>query len=164
MLILLDDVDQCVTPRGATAWQRLACHLRAGKLDRDLAGGASPDASAALALRAQALVRPSKRRALARSVQKLVEEATWGGAPHPTEARIPIRRDRIVDAADALQVLIDCLLMPGPLPARGVAQVNVLLTDGAGPTYYSGDTDDLRASVLHAAEALEPLSSWWPDE
>lgn len=164
MLILIDDVDCCVTTRDATVLEWLASHVRAAKLDRDLARGASPDASAALALRAQALVRPSMRGALARRVGKLVEEATWGRAPRPTEARISIRRDRIVDAADALQVLIDLLVTPAPVPARGVAQVHVLLTDGAGPVYYPGDTDDLRASVLHAVEELEPLSNWWTDE
>ncbi len=159
MLILLDDVD-CVTTRAATPLERLVCHVRAAKLDRDLAGGVSPDASATLALRAQILVRPSMRRALARRVEQLVVEATLGRTPCPTEARVPIRRDRILDAADALQVLIDHLLTRGPVPARGVAQVRVLLTDGAGPIYYPGDTDDLRACVLGAVEQLEPLSNW----
>lgn len=163
MLILFDHVDQCVTTRDATALERLASHVRAAKLDRDLARGVSPDASAALALRAQALVRPSTRRSLARSLEQLVEEATRGRIPRPSEARIPIRRDRIRDAADALQLLIDHLLTRAPVPARGVAQVHVLLTDGAGPVYYPGDTDDLRACVLDAVEQLEPLSNWWTD-
>jgi hypothetical protein len=48
----------------------------------------------------------------------------------------------------------------GPVPARGVAQVHILLTDGSGPFYYPGNTDDLRARVLEAIAQLEPLSNW----
>ena len=160
MLILIDDLDQCATTKTATPLARIVSHVRAGKLDRDIAGGVSPDASATLALRAQALVRPSTRRALARTVEQILEQATTGRAPRFVGAQIPIRRDRIMDAADALQMLIDCLRAPGPLPARGVARVRVLLTDGAGPLYYPNDTDDLRATVLDAVEQLHPLNNW----
>lgn len=164
MLILLDDSDRCVTARDATVFERLVSHVRAAKLDRELAGGARADGSAVRALRAQALVRPSMRRALARSVEELVEEAAIGGHPLRTEARVPIRRETVMEAADELQVLVGRLLAPGPVRARGVAEVKLLLTDGAGPIYYPGDTGDLRASVLNAAEDLQPLNDSWIDE
>ena len=161
MLILIDELERCVTTTAATPLDRLVSHLRAGKLDREIAAGASPDANAMLALRARALVRPSARQALARRLALLLEEAASG---RPTsrfgDARIPISRERIVAAADALRFLMDRLLTPGPVPARGVAVVRVLLTDGTGPLYYPSDTDDLRSVALAAAEELEPLRNW----
>ena len=162
VLILIVDLDECVTTRVATPWEWLVSHVRAAKLDRDIAAGASADGSPLLALRAQALVQPSMRRALARTVGQLLAEATGTGssAPHAAELRIPIRRDTIMDAADALQMLIERLLTRGPVPARGVAQVRLLLTDGAGPLYYPSDAADLRAAVDAAIEQLEPLSNW----
>lgn len=160
MLILIDALDQCVTTKAATSWERIVSHVRAYKLDRDLAAGASPESSALLALRAQTLVRSSMRRSLARSIEQLFEEATRGCTPGFAGARIPIRRNRIMAAADALQMLIDRLVMPGPVPARGVAAVRVLLTDGAGPLYYPGSNDDLPAVVLNLVEQLELLNSW----
>ena len=41
-----------------------------------------------------------------------------------------------------------------------MALVQVLLTDGAGPLYYGGGSDDLRAVILDAVEHLAPLSGW----
>lgn len=160
MLILLVDVDGCVASRNATLVERIVSLVRASRLGRDLAAGVAPEANATLACRAQALVRPSMRRELASSVQQLLREA----ARRPTRgfagARVPIRHDRVLAAADTLELLVDRLLAPGPVPARGVARVRVLLTDGAGPLYYPGCSDDLPAVALDALEQLEPLHSW----
>ena len=57
--------------------------MRASRLDRDLAHGASPDATVALALRAQMLVRTRARRDLARSAQRILAEATQDPADSP---------------------------------------------------------------------------------
>jgi hypothetical protein len=160
MLILIDDLDQCVTAKAATPWERFASRLRAAKLDRDIAAGASPDANAFLALRAQALVQPAMRRTLAQGVSRLLAEAGDKSAPLFLDPRISIQRDSILDAADALQMLIDRLLMAAPVPARGVAQARLLLTDGVGPLYSPSGRDDLRARVLAAVDQLEPLSNW----
>lgn len=160
MLILIDDLDQSVTTKSATPVERIVSYLRASKLDREIASGASPEATVSLALRAQALVRPSMRRALARRVEELLEEATSGRTQQFAGVRISVPRDRILDAADALQTLVDHLRAAGPVPARGVALVRVLLTDGAGPLYYPDGIDDLTAIILDAVQQLEPLSSW----
>lgn len=160
MLILINPLDQGVTTRTATPWECLVSHVRAYTLDHDIAAGAFPESSPLLALRAQALVRPALRHALARSVEQLLEEAARGHAPKPAGLRIPVRRDRILEAADALQMLIDRLLASVPVPARGVAGVRILLTDGAGPLYYPGDSDDLNTLVLEIVEQLGPIHSW----
>src|SRR5271170_4794323 len=75
MLVLLDEAG-CPIARTARPWDRVAVRLRAFSLDRDLAAGASPDASVTLALRAQMLVRPRYRRELARSVRRVLMAAT----------------------------------------------------------------------------------------
>jgi hypothetical protein len=160
MLILIDDLDQSVTAKAATNWERFVSHWRASKLDRDLASGASPDANAFLALRAQALVQPGMRRRLADRVSHLLAEAGEDRASRYIDPRVSIQRDSILDAADALQMLIDRLLMAAPVPARGVALARLLLTDGAGPLYCPSDRSDLRARVLAAVDQLEPLSNW----
>ena len=119
MLILLDDLDRCVATRPATPGERVAARVRATRLDRYLAAGVSPDSSAALALRAQALVRPSMRRALARGVQRLLAEAASEAPPRCIGARVWVRPERILRVADELRLLIDHLLTPGPVSARG---------------------------------------------
>ena len=55
---------------------------------------------------------------------------------------------------------MDRLLAPGPLPARGMAQVLRILTDGSASLYYPGSEGQLRSTVQDALDALEPLSGW----
>jgi hypothetical protein len=160
MLILIDDLDQCVTTKAATPWEWFVSRVRATRLDRDIAAGVSPDSSPVLALRAQALVQPSMRRLLAGRVRQVLTEATGDDALRFLDPRIPVQRDRVVDATDALRSLIERLLLPGPVPARGVAVARLVLTDGAGPLYNPSCPDDLRARVQAAVEQLEPLSNW----
>jgi hypothetical protein len=159
VLILVDPVDHCITPKGATRGERLLARVHGGRLDHALAAGASPEASAELALRGQCLVRPSERRALARSVLRLLAEA-YRPAPRLFRSGSPIRRDQVREAADELQSLVDHLLAPVPVSARGVAHVTVLLSDGSGPLYHPTRSVDLRSHVLQAINALDPLHDW----
>jgi hypothetical protein len=160
VLILVDQLDHCITPKGATRTERILARLHGTRLDRDLVAGASPEASAELALRGQLLVRPSERRALARSVLRLLAEAERS-APRLFRSGSPIRRDRVRAAAAEFQSLVDHLLAPAPVSARGVAHVTVLLSDGSGPLYHPGSSEDLRSHVLQAINALNPLHDWW---
>ena len=159
MLVVLNDVDDRFVARDATTWERVVARVRADQLDRELARGASPEASAPLAIRAQALVRPATRRFLARTLLDLLAEAT-----HPAQrlalARIPPQRHRVLHAADAIQALVGHLLAPGPVPARGVALVMLLLTDGSGPLFHRGSSADLRAQIQEAVDALAVLDTW----
>ncbi|MCW2826246.1 MAG: hypothetical protein JWQ91_3163 [Aeromicrobium sp.] len=158
MLILTRALDQGVTARNATPRQFFLSHARGYKLDREIAAGAAPESSPLRALRAQILVRPSFRRTLARRVEQLLEEA--GPPPRVAGCRMAPWSTRILEAAGALQMLIDRLQAPAPVPARGVAGVRVLLIDGAGPLYYPGANDHLGLVVLEIVEQLEPLTNW----
>jgi hypothetical protein len=158
MLLLLDNDGGCPIARPARPWDRLLAHLRADRLDRDLASGACPDATVELALRAQMLVRASVRRDLARSAQRVLAAATQPAASR--RPAVPVCRDRVRYAAAEFGELIRRLGVPGPVPARGVAQASLLLGDATGPLYHRGNREDLRARVREATDALRPLSNW----
>jgi len=151
MLVLLDEAG-CPVACTAYPWDRLLARLRAFRLDSDLAAGASPEANLALALRAQMLVRTRHRRDLARSARRVLATATqpaFSGRPP-----VPVCRDRVRDCSEEFGELIRRLLAAGPVPARGVAKVGVLLADAGGPLYHRASADDLRARVREAADAL----------
>jgi hypothetical protein len=151
MLVLLDEVG-CPIACTAHPWDRIGARLRAFSLDRDLAAGASPDASVALALRAQILVRPRYRRGLARSAGRVLTAATQ--SPLRSRLAVPVVRDRVKDSSAEFADLIGRLLAAGPVEARGVAQASVLVADASGPLYRRASAGDLRARVRDAADAL----------
>ena len=151
MLLLLDEAD-CPVAATGRPWDRLLARLRGFRLDEDLAAGASPDASVALALRAQMLVRARSRRGLARSARRVLAMATEPAAARGTQ--VPVCRDRVRDCSEEFTELIRRLLAVGPVTARGVAQARILLADGRGPLYDRACADDLRSRVRDAADAL----------
>jgi hypothetical protein len=151
MLVLLEEAGSpvaCV----ARPWDRLWARLCAFRLDSDLAAGASPEASVALALRAQMLVRTRHRRDLAAAVNRVLALATLPSGP--SRPRVPVCRDRVRECSGEFDALIRRLRAPGPVPAQGMAMVRVLLTDAGGPLYHRPNAGDLRAQVRDAADAL----------
>ena len=151
MLVLLDEAG-CPIASPVRPWDRLMVRLRAFRLDSELAGGASPDATVALALRAQMLVRVSARRDLARSAQRVLVAATQG--PAAGRLPVPVCRDRVRDCSAEFGELIRRLLAGGPVPAGGMAKASALLADASGPLYHRASADDLRTRVRAAAGAL----------
>ena len=67
---------------------------------------------------------------------------------------VPLRRDRIAGSAPGLAGLAHCLTVPRPVPARGVALVSQLLTDGCGPLYRAAAREDLGGLIDQASRAL----------
>jgi hypothetical protein len=70
--------------------------------------------------------------------------------------RAPTSREAVAESCDELGLLAARLLAPAPVEARGVAQVRLLLSDGAGPLYWARRPGELRRRVREAREALEP--------
>lgn len=138
----------------ARARDRLAARLRAHRLDRELAGGAVPSTRGGLSVRAKTLVEPRVRAALADQLQRVVRDAKRG--PVSLGIRVRPRRSEVLAAADLLEALADRLLAPSAVDARGVAQVQLLLSDGAGPLYYRGASDDVRSAASRALRRLHP--------
>jgi hypothetical protein len=150
--LLLTD-GNAVIERRAGLRDRLEAWLRAGSLDRELARGVAPETCGALSLRARALIGPAARSRLARQLRRVVDDARGG---HAWMTRVAVRRE-VLDAAAELDGLAERLTAPDPVDVRGVAQVQMLLSDGCGPLYFRGATDELRASIARALSRLEVL-------
>ena len=135
---------------------RLSARWRHRHLDRALAAGTPPEASAALALRAQQLTEPEHRRTVAGALRRILRDAREGRRPTP--GRVAPSRRRVTAAREELTRLADLLDEPGPVTAGGVAQAWMLLTDGTGPLYNPCFGINLRADAARAARTLRP----WP--
>jgi hypothetical protein len=159
MQVLLDDDLGRLTLRRLRPWHRVLARSRAARLDRELADGASPEASVTLAARAMALTSMEFRRDLAASLRRILAAAGPPAAvPLPLGAarplRVPVRTSRVSQSAPLLAGLASRLAEPGPVPVRGVAMVSRLLADGAGPLYREASREDLGVLIERAAAAL----------
>src|SRR5579863_623003 len=110
---------------------RLVARLRTGSLDAALANGTASETDAALALRARRLTKLPRRRELALAIEELLREADRAGAR--SHLRVGPLPDRVSAASWELTRLAKKLAEPAPVCARGVAEANLLLTDGTGP-------------------------------
>jgi hypothetical protein len=155
-LVLLADAQtgDGIVGRRAGLRDRLAARFFTTRLDNELADGIAPETSAALVLRAQKLIAPSTRAALAREIDRLVRDALSGYVW--VISRVTPCRGEVLDAASELDALSRRLVEPGPVAADGVARVHLLLTDGRGPLYFHGATERLRAVASAALDSLEP--------
>ena len=146
-----------VVPERAGWRERVTARLRANRLDTELARGAAPT-RAALALRAQDLGERRTRERLGRSVRRILDDAR---TDRPLSiARVPIQRSEVLAAAWELDRIAETLLTPGPVAASGVAQVRLLLINGAGPLYSRDAPGGLRAAATRALDALQPAFHW----
>ena len=166
MHVLLDDELGRLTVRRLRPWHRWLARGLAARLDRQLADGAPPEASAILAARAMFLTSVECRRGLAASLRRIL--AASGATPPDARLRLtagpsatfarqpflPLRRDRIARSAPELAGLAGFLAEQCPVPAQGVAMVSQLLSDGAGPLYHVGSRDDLDTVIERASQAL----------
>ena len=154
LLLLVDrERPECVIAQPGRARTRLWTHVRATSLDHALAAGASPDSSAALSLRAAQLIRAGTRRKLARSLRRLVGQATRRSLPRAS--RVPLCRRKILASHELMLELAERLSGQEPVDARGVAQLRLLLIGVVGPLYEDPGADDLEPVLQAALEALE---------
>ena len=141
-----------VSPHRVRLRDRVVARLTAPGLDRKLVDGVPPEAGAALSLRARRLLDPVFAIGLARSLHHLLREARRGESPR---ARIPVRRDAVLESADEVEALARRLAATGPLSVTGVARVALLLSDGTGPLFSKHAAEDLHTAVRQAREDLE---------
>jgi len=148
--------DGRVVVERARVRDRLASHWRARRLDRELADGVPPEASAALALRAQRLTEPDRRWSMAGALRRVLRDANVDRRQRLGRVTPDLRA--VKSAAEELTRLADTLDDPGPVAAQGVARAWLLLTDGTGPLYNAGSRTSLCAGAARAARDLRP----WP--
>jgi hypothetical protein len=146
-----------VQAREATWRERILARLLSRRLDRQLAAGRSPESHPLLSLRAQRLARPSTRAALAAAIGRVLREATSGSrrTPPPLADLAAVR-----EVERDLVGLVDHLVAPVPVSARGVALVHEMLVDGGGPLYLRHSPRDLSELIRTATLALDPDADW----
>ncbi len=162
MYVLIDDDRGGLALRRLQPWHRVAARGRAWRLDRELAQGTSPEASASLAARATMLTSMPFRRDLAASLRRIVlavgepplQHAASKSPAMARPPRIPLSEARISRSAGLLTELASRLVQGGPVPVAGVAMVSLLLADGTGPLYREASRDDLDVIAERAAQAL----------
>lgn len=138
------------------AVDRLLARMKSARLDQELAAGRLPQSSRLHAARADRLVSPSFRNELADNWERVLRIAA--GRTPPGQGRFVLHYDRIAEAEPRIRELADMLRVSGPVPARGVASANLLLTDGMGPLYnplLTGKTV-LSDAVAAAVAMLDP--------
>jgi hypothetical protein len=153
MLVIRDPRDaHRLLIRPCRPWDLLRARVLAPALDRCLAGGQPPESTRLLATRAQVLVRPDERQAVARNWEHLLRVTR---CPSGRLRRLPLCRDRIGEAEPVVRVMLGALVAPVPVPARGVAMATALLRDGAGPLYNAQSSSDLVAAVGQITRQLD---------
>jgi len=135
---------------------RLAVRLRSSSLDRQLAHGCAPESNKLLAVRAQVLVTPDMRQALADLWGNLSTRALQ--FPVMRDLRVPLNREAIAACRAQIDEVRSGLLRRCPISAQGVATASQLLRDGSGPIYNRHlSTDHLDAALREAITKLDPL-------
>ena len=145
------DPDVLMLPSRRRRWLNLRTRLRSAELDSLLARGAAPESSDVLFNYARRIVRPRRCAVLASSLRKV---AAASQRPRGLSNRVPVARDHVQSARDDLVALAERLERPGPIRARGVAQVRLLLGDGSGPLYARECGRRLHADLRAAAAHL----------
>ena len=131
---------------------RVRARFGALRLDRALAAGASPDSGVLLSLRAETLMSMDNRRALAQALRRIVADS--GRPLLPLGPVLPLARRDIKRHRDLIHELADVLDGGLPVDVRGLAAVEVLLKDGAGPLYTADRGDALGARLRAALTTL----------
>ena len=128
---------------------RLAARVRGHELDQALIDGADPADSAALAARAAQLTSSAGRAAIADTLER------WVVASDRRRRWAVIPNGRAIEANRAeLWDLVAALRAPRPVYAGGVAMLQLLLSNGAGPAYADDDGFALRTALCDARVAI----------
>jgi hypothetical protein len=134
-----------------SAW--LLAHVLAPWIDRELAQGVASWRSPAHAERALQLTTSRRRRTLAAGLERLVKHAQQPIGQFRHSAVIPPCREQVREALPLILAITSQLRDGAPVDARGVARLEAVITDGAGPCYTRIHRDALN-------DVLELVSQW----
>ncbi len=130
---------------------RIRTRVRRSRLDRQLAEGADPAASAELEHRATQLGSTAERARIANALVEALGDARRG---EPMTLRTRPQREVVRDAADDILTLVLRLRDDRPVAPQGVARAARLAEDRSGPMYRH-DAGDLPEAVSSALSALD---------
>ena len=125
--------------------------LAAPQLDARLARGEDPFSSPTLALRGARLASPRLRRQLASGLEHALGCHAGGGA---LSASVPVDAAAVAIARPALEQLAAAVRSRDRVGVRGVALVQVLMTDPASPLYAARYPEELYERAREALFAL----------
>ena len=128
----------------ASMTTRVIAELFATRFDKQLVAGVAPEPGSALAAHVTRLASGGERRKLAEMLQHSVSETH--SRRTRMSATIPVDRAGVAAPVGLIDQVALCLLGPRPVSARGIARLRLLLSDGAGPMYWS-DGGDLGAEL-----------------
>jgi hypothetical protein len=117
-----------------TLEDRLVARMLAPWLDEELARGIGASLSEAHAARAEQLTGERARRAVARSLDRLVDRAQ-NPRPAALIPLVPPCREQVRDAMPLILKIRSLLVSGEPLAARGIASLKKLVSDRCGPCY-----------------------------
>jgi hypothetical protein len=127
--------------------------LQRGSLTRRLAEGAGPFASPELARRAQQLCSARHRRVLATGIERVIDAAEEG--PRPYSSAVPLRRAAILEErAGLLGLAVELRETFHAVGVRGVALIDLLLSDGGSPLYVESADETLEGAIRRTRAAL----------
>ena len=160
------DRRRSVLRRGEPWWRRIGLvflvRRRAASLDRQLAAGAGPRASAVRALRAERITSRRSRTHVADGLARALRDAR--GVRPGFSAAVRPHCSEVLAARTVLETLERRLRATEPVTARGMALLRALLTDAASPLYRPGERGSLGSALRAAAAALDPAAGHdgWP--
>ena len=131
-------------------WTRLMARGRHAALDRAIAAGADPAASRVLAARSAQLAGMAMRRRVAADLERVARSSGESGGRfrvRPAPAAVRQNRTELMELASILRA-------DGAAYARGVAMLELVVTDGAGPAYVDGTGARLARWLRRARERL----------
>ena len=136
----------------------MRCRLAPDALDTALACGTDPWSSPELMVRAAHLCSLRSRRRIGAGLLGLVQEAERPSTVF--SSRLAVRRREVLRHRDELIALGCRLGEPAPVQVRALAELSLLLSDGASPVYVGGrPPSGLEHSLSRVVCALETASS-----
>jgi len=106
------------------------------------------------AARARQLTNARTRRTLARSLERLAEQADTPRPPFRTAVVQPCR-PQVREARPQMLTIAQRLRSNAPVGVCGIARLRALLANGAGPCYAPSHADALNAELQEIADGLE---------
>ena len=137
-----------------TLEDRLIARMLGRWLDAELARGLGASFSEANAARAQQLTTERTRKAVARTLDKLVDRAENPPPSFLIAQRAPCR-EQVRNAMPLILTFRSRLLSGDPLEPEEIARLKVLLADHRGPCYVPSEPDALMAALQDIARSLD---------
>jgi hypothetical protein len=128
---------------------RILAHLRRHALDRALSDGADPASCPLLAARARQLSGRRTRTGIAIGLERMAgsSDVPSRGRVHPAPGAVHANRRALLDLASILR-------RRDPLYVRGIAMLELMLSDGTGPAYTDRRGEGLARELDLARAAL----------